>query len=199
MFEQMAHRYDTEDRILVAKAIAAEIRRHVGDGTGKRAVDYGCGTGLVGLELTDLFDSILLVDGSNQMVQQVRGKIAAGGLQKASALCCDLMAEDPGDFPELRADCVILAQVLLHIRDVPAILTRLHGLLNGGGHLLIVDFNTEESIVSELVHSGFDQDTLIRQCKSAGFAAAGAETFYRGKNLFMGRDASLFLLDAAKQ
>lgn len=195
LFEQMASRYDTPDRIRVAEVIAGAIRRHVGEGgRDKTALDYGCGTGLVGLALTDLFRSVLLVDAAPGMVAEVRRKIEALGLQGASALSFDLTQDSA---PQLCADYVILAQVLLHIRDVPAMLGRLHGLLKGGGHLIIVDFDRDEAIVSDKVHSGFEQGELIRLCKAAGFSGAEAHSFYRGEKIFMGRDASLFLLDAA--
>lgn len=196
LFEQMAERYDNEERIRVAKIIAASIRRHVGEARNKSALDYGCGTGLVGLELADRFDSILFVDASQQMVQQVRRKIRAAGIETAEALCWDLTA---GDAPERTADYVILAQVLLHIADVPSVLSSLYRLVNGGGHLLIVDFDKNENIASELVHNGFEQRELILLCKAAGFADARAETFYHGEKIFMNKDASLFLLDAVKR
>lgn len=195
LFDQMASRYDTEERVQVARRIAATIRQRVGDGKGKRALDYGCGTGLVGLELAGLFDSLLLVDAAEGMVRQAQYKIEAAGLQGISAQCWDLAAETA---PPIRVDYVVLAQVLLHIPEVPAMLSHLYDLLNEDGHLLIVDFNKDECIVSDKVHNGFDQAALIHQVKAAGFTRAEAATFYHGERLFMGKDASLFLLDAIR-
>lgn len=195
LFDQIAEQYDNDERIQVAKIIADAIRRHIGDAGGKSALDYGCGTGLVGLELAERFRSIVLADASEAMVERVRRKIETAGLRTARALCCNL---ESAHASTLRADYILLAQVLLHIPDVPSILARLHGLLNAGGHLLIADFNREESIVSDKVHNGFDQQELARLCRSLGYTDTASETFYHGKNIFMGKDASLFLLDAAK-
>lgn len=50
-FDCIASQYDTFDRIEVAKIIADTIRTYVIDGKGKSAIDYGCGTGLVGMQL----------------------------------------------------------------------------------------------------------------------------------------------------
>ena len=196
LFDQMAESYDTGERARIAKIIAQAIRSQVGEARDKSALDYGCGTGLVGLELTDVFGSIMLVDASERMVRQVRKKIGAAGLKNADAHCFDLMGEVS---LKLTVDYIILAQVLLHIPDVTAILSRLYSLLNEGGHLLIVDFDKTEAVVSDMVHNGFDQQELTRRCTSVGFAGATAETFHIGEKYFMGKDASLFLLDAVKE
>lgn len=193
LFDQMAERYDTAERIEVAKWTAAAIRRRIGDARKKQAVDYGCGTGLVGLNLVDLFASMLLVDASPQMVQQVEHKIKTMGLQTARALCCDLMSES---WPEQKVDFIMVVQVLLHIPDVPSILARLHSLLKPGGHLLVVDFNKARHVLSTKIHNGFDQSTLARLCQDIGFLSTRTETFYEGQHILMGQNASLFLLDA---
>lgn len=125
LFEQMADRYDTPERIQVAGAIAGAIRSHLGDAfRGKSALDYGCGTGLVGFALADLFDSMVFADAAPRMVEQVRRKIREAGLANARALCFDLAA---GDAPAGQFDCIFLVQVLLHIREVLPLLARLGG------------------------------------------------------------------------
>jgi len=63
----------------------------------------------------------------------------------------------------------------------------------------IIDFDKNEDIISDEVHNGFEQEELIESTKRAGFAKASVCTFYRGKKLFMGKDSSLFILDAEKQ
>jgi len=70
IFEQMACRYDTEDRVNTAKIIVQAVRSELVDTKGKTALDYGCGTGLVGFCLINLFKSMLFVDSSPQMIEQ---------------------------------------------------------------------------------------------------------------------------------
>lgn len=53
-----------------------------------------------------------------------------------------------------------MTQVLLHIPDVEFVLSKLFDVLNKGGHLLIVDFNKNGNMVSDIVHNGFHQDEL---------------------------------------
>ncbi len=194
-FEAMAGRYDTAERIAVAQAIARAIREQVHHAHEKEAIDYGCGTGLVGLELTDLFRSVLFIDASPGMVEQVRRKIEAADTPGARAMCADFMAEPP---PNVRADYIIVAQVLLHIPDIEPFLSRLRMALRPGGHLLIVDFDKNEAVESVLVHNGFEQPALVETLMKLGFTEAESKTFYHGEGIFMKKDASLFLLDAVK-
>lgn len=196
LFNVMAAQYDTEERGQIAKRIAAAVRACVAHGPDKTAIDYGCGTGLVGLELLSDFQSILFVDASQNMVKQVKQKLKALPQPNAAVLCCDLMEEAP---PELHADYIILAQTLLHIQDTGRLLSRLYGILNQGGHLLVIDFDKNDAVVSDKVHNGFLQEELILLARETGFVKAEAETFYHGKNMFMNQDASLFILDAEKE
>ena len=84
------------------------------------------------------------------------------------------------------------------VYDSHLILTTLFDILNKDGHLIVVDFDKNESIIFDKVHNGFEQNELICLLKQVGFAFAGTHTFYRGQRIFMNKDASLFILDAKK-
>lgn len=193
IFDGMAARYDNDERAAVANIIATAIRGRVQGCEAKAAIDYGCGTGLVGLQLAGCFKTLLMVDAAPGMVEQVQRKAQAQKLQNVKPFCANFAENIPEN---LSADIIFMAQVLLHIPDTMQILTQLYDLLNPGGQLIIVDFNKEESIHHEKVHNGFVQQELVEALKQIGFARVEAETFYHGKNIFMNKDASLFLLDA---
>ena len=196
IFDEMADRYDTPDRIQVADVNAKALQNHIGhSGKEKTAIDYGCGTGLVGLQLAGCFRRLLLVDSSPEMIRVVQKKIAESGFSNVQTLCTDFSIGTP---PGLSADIVFLVQTLLHIPDTEAILRHLHGLLNPGGHLLVVDFDKNEAVSSDLLHNGFLQADLAAQMRRIGFADVSSKTIYHGKNIFMNQDASLFLMDAVR-
>ncbi len=194
-FESIANIYDTRDRTRIAGIIADTVRTYIIDGGEKTAIDYGCGTGLVGLRLLNDFRSVLFVDAAHNMIEQVRQKIADMKADNAAVLCCDLEKERKDG---LRADYVILAQTLLHIKEVKPILSSLFEVLNQGGHLLVVDFNKNEAIVSSEVHNGFDRNSLADILLDIGFTEAESIIFHSENGIFMGQDASLFILDAMK-
>lgn len=194
-FDFIANQYDTPERIEIAKIIADTIRSHIVNGKGKNAIDYGCGTGLVGMRLLEDFGSILFIDASSNMVEQVKQKIDKLHINNTTAICCDFTTQIP---TELCADYIILSQTLLHIKELELILSRLYNVLNKGGHLLIVDFDRNNAVVSDLIHNGFSQDDLINIMMKLGFVSAESKIFYHGEKIFMNKDASLFILDAVK-
>ncbi|TFI75607.1 hypothetical protein [Carnobacterium divergens] len=129
VFEKIAPNYENDERRKIAKIIADAIRQQNPQGNQQTAIDYGCGTGLVGME---------------------------------------------------------------------SLLSNLYQSLNRNGQLLIIDFDYNEAIVSDNVHSGFKQQELIQTMKKIGFTDVKSTTFYHGSQLFMNQDASLFMLEATK-
>lgn len=194
-FEMIANIYDTPERIQIAKVSSEAIREYVVDAKTKNAIDFGCGTGLVGMNLLNEFNSMLFLDTSQNMIHQINQKITDLTIQNVNTLCFDFEKETLSD---LHADYIFMVQVLLHIHDVEFVLSRLFDVLNEGGHLLIVDFNKNENIVSDLVHNGFNQDELTDMMTKIGYRDIQFKTFYTGSKIFMGHDASMFILDAQK-
>jgi ubiquinone/menaquinone biosynthesis C-methylase UbiE len=195
IFEQMASQYDTEERKSIAHIIAQKVRSELTDTKSLSALDYGCGTGLLGLELVDMFRTMLFVDTSPQMIAQVQRKIENAHIGTAGTLCCDFCVEPCN----VKTDFVLMSQVLLHVKDYALLLNRLYQILNQDGHLIVVDFDLNERIVSDKVHHGFEQSELMLLLKQIGFASVHANTFYHGQKMFMKEDASLFLLHAQKE
>jgi len=195
VFEQMANRYDTEERIALAKVIVKEVRAELRNSHSKSLIDYGSGTGLIGLELSNLVDSILLVDSSKQMLDVARAKISTRGLTNSKVLYSDFTKETP----ELKADIVLMSLVLLHIPDTHKILQEIFTILHDGGKLIIVDFDKNEKINHPKVHNGFSHDELKKSLSDVGFTSIKMKTFYHGNQIFMNQDASMFISCSIKK
>lgn len=194
VFEQMAKRYDTEERIELAKVVSTEVRKKLEDAKTKTLIDYGSGTGLVGLEIADLVESVLLIDASEQMTAVAKSKIEQQELTNVSAVHADFTKEAP----TVKADIVMMSLVLLHIPNTKEILQQIYTMLNDEGTLLIVDFDKNEAISHPLVHNGFSHDALKALLKEVGFQSSTIETFHYGKNVFMNQDASMFMAESIK-
>ena len=194
VFEQMAKRYDTEERIELAKVIAKEVRSELQNSTSKSLLDYGGGTGLVSLELVDVVDSILLVDSSKQMIGVAEAKISRNGISNAKVLYSDFTQETP----ELKADIILLSLVLLHIPDTEKILQQLFNILTEGGKLIIIDFDKNDKINHPKVHNGFSHEELKDRLSEVGFTSIEMKTFHHGKRIFMNQDASMFISSSIK-
>ncbi|MBP1754064.1 MAG: methyltransferase type 12 [Firmicutes bacterium] len=194
-FEMIANIYDTPERIHIAKVSSEAIREFLADTRSKSAIDFGCGTGLVGMNLLNEFKTILFLDASQNMISQVENKISASKIQNADTLCFDF---EKDNLLDLHADYIFMAQVLLHIEDYLPVLSKLYDVLEPGGHLIIIDFNKNNDIVSDMVHNGFDPEELSAVMEKVGYQKIRFNTFYTGNNIFMGHDASMFVLDSQK-
>jgi ubiquinone/menaquinone biosynthesis C-methylase UbiE len=194
-FEMIATTYDTPERIEIAKVSSEAIRHYLVNSKSKNAIDFGCGTGLVGLNLLNEFKSVLFLDTSQNMINQIKQKLTDHQIQNGETLCFDLEKEK---LTGVQVEYIFMAQVLLHIHDVELILSRLFDVLHEGGHLLIVDFNKNEKVVSDIVHNGFNPEELVDMMTQIGYRDIQFKSFYTGNNIFMGQDASMFILDSKK-
>ncbi|MDL4842585.1 class I SAM-dependent methyltransferase [Aquibacillus rhizosphaerae] len=195
VFEQIAQKYDTEERKELAHVIVNEVRHELQHSKSKALLDYGSGTGLISLELTDLVESLILVDSSEQMVEVAKTKITRNGITHSTVLQSDFTQETPG----FKVDIIVISLVLLHIPDTNKILKALYKVLNDGGKLIIVDFDKNEQINHPKVHNGFSQNELTERLTQVGFKSTKIKTFYHGKRIFMKQDASLFIAGSIKK
>ena len=194
IFEQLAKKYDTEERMELANVIVKEVKAEIQNSKSKSLLDYGSGTGLIGLELSDLVDSALLVDSSEQMLKVAQAKITHRGITNANVLYSDFTKE----IPELKADIILMSLVLLHIPDTKKVLQALFHILNDGGKLVIIDFDKNDKISHPKVHNGFSHAELKEILAEVGFKSSDVKTFYHGKQIFMKQDASMFISSSMK-
>lgn len=194
VFEQLAKRYDTAERIELANVIVKEASAELQNSKSKSFIDYGSGTGLIGLEISDLVDSVLLVDSSEQMLEVAQAKISRRGITNANVLYSDFTQETP----KLKADIVLMSLVLLHIPDTKKILQALFNILNDGGKLIIIDFDKNDKINHPKVHNGFLHEELKEKLVEVGFKSSEMKTFYHGNRIFMNQDASMFISSSMK-
>jgi len=201
-FDSKAKDFDTKLRIDRSVAIAEEICKHISKKGGKSAIDFGCGTGLVGFELINKFDSIIFLDSSVEMIKQVENKLKNANTKNASAICCDLMDKIPEN---LSADYIFSSLVLHHITDTKTILTHLYNILKPNGHLLIIDLDTDNGgfhagHADYDGHNGFSHEFLINLTKEIGFKKTEIKTFYNDIKIIgeLKHPYSLFIMDAIK-
>lgn len=202
-FQMMAHQYDTADRIVNAKLSADMIREafDAKESKGKNAMDFGCGTGLVGLSLLDVFDTMTFLDTSSNMLEIVAKKVeanmdgASSDQNRIKLLCVDLEADNA---IEGSWDVIFMVQVLLHVSDPMALLAKLYRHISPSGKLIIIDFDENEAVKSDLVHAGFNQTVLAKGLEQLGFKGITSKTFYEADNLFMKQRASQFIMVAEK-
>ena len=197
-FDNRAHDFDTPWRQARAKVIAEALKQTIRPEYAS-AMEFGCGTGLVGMELVNAFDSILFVDASREMVKMLREKIAM--LPKAKAQQIDLTREP---FEE-QFDYIFSSMVLHHIGDTKGILRVLQERLNPGGMLALVDLNPVDPRFHMedpdfAGHHGFEPSKMAEWLTETGLSGVRTATIFEGVREMEGGDVpySLFLATAVK-
>lgn len=194
-FDLMANIYDNDERVKLAEISSKAIKSFLNNTKNKSAMDFGCGTGLVGISLIDDFDSVLFVDSSTNMINVVDEKLKSYKIINGKTIWIDIENEK---FLNAKVDCIFMAQVLLHIKDTRDVLCKLYKSLKSGGKLYITDFDKNYNINSDVVHNGFEQEALKKMLQEIGFQKVSSKTFYEGENIFMKEDATMFVLEAIK-
>ncbi len=173
-FDQVAADWDDEPRrIALMRAIGEAILREVQLTSDMDVLDYGCGTGLIGLFLLPHVRSVTGADNSLGMLNVLRQKLAAGDVQTMQAVRLDL-ERDP--VPAARYHMIVVGMALHHIADTQRVLQSFHQMLLPGGILGLADLDTEPGTfhpadMADVVHHyGFDRDELEQQLAAIGFS-----------------------------
>jgi SAM-dependent methyltransferase len=194
-FDEAAKTWDDPMwRITRAEAIAERLRASlpaVGlapPGRRARALDFGCGTGLLSFLLRDEMGEIVMLDASIGMIEKSMEKIdydderrRGSGLGRGAAMLPVLgsieeRAADLGFF-----DLVYSMLVLHHVADVQSALRGLASVLRPGGLLRLVDLDREDGSYHRAEpdfagHDGFDRAELSAMAEEAGFCDISFET-----------------------
>ena len=202
-FDQEAGQWDKKQRrIQLARAVAAGIRDLPLDKR-MQALEFGCGTGLVGLEIAPHIKSLTAVDTSRGMLKVLTEKLHSQGITNVQPRCLDLVA---GPLVE-RYDLVFSSMTLHHVAETDLILTRLTEALNPGGWLALADLDREDGSfhgpgTAGVHHHGFDRDKLCATVTAKGCTDVRARTIHTfNKKDDAGRERAytVFLLTGRKQ
>lgn len=174
-FDERSRAWDTPERYRRARVVAAAIAEHVPLDPAWDAVEIGCGTGLLSLQLGPRLRHVLLTDVSGGMLDVAREHTASDP-GRYTVVEHDLTAA-PLAAP---VDLAFTAMVLHHIPDLDALLTHLRASLNPGGWVALVDIDADPDNTFHpdgfTGHHGIDRDELQAQLRELGFADVTART-----------------------
>ncbi|MBC1456352.1 class I SAM-dependent methyltransferase [Listeria newyorkensis] len=194
VFETIAKKYDSTERIELANIIAHKVREELVESKDKTLIDYGSGTGLIGLQIADSVKNAILIDSSENMVEIINNKVEANNIQNVETFVADFTK----DTMDIKADIVLVSLVLLHIPDTKIILEKLYKTLHTDGKLIIIDFDKNPNVYHPKVHNGFVADELKALLTSTGFKSTNIQQFHHGEKVFMKQDATLFIAVSKK-
>lgn len=184
-FNGIAASWDSDPhRTALARAVAAAILAAVPLTGKERALEFGCGTGLVTGLLAERVAHVLAVDSSSGMLEVLRGKLKALGIHNVELLEADLAR----GVPEGPFDLVFSSMVLHHIEDVAGLLARVYGALAPRGHVAFADLVHEDGSfhaadVQGVMHQGFEPAEFARWLERADFSDVQVHTIFRAPKL----------------
>jgi ubiquinone/menaquinone biosynthesis C-methylase UbiE len=192
-FDERAKDWDADPkRVERARAVADTIRNTVKLSREMKALEYGCGTGLLSFALQPHLGEITLADASQGMLDVLREKIAQSEVTNMVPMRLDLLS-DP--LPAERYHLTYSLMVLHHIENVQKVLAMFCDLLVPGGTLLVADLDKEDGSFhtdgSTDVHLGFARDEFQRMVENAGFEDITFRTAYEIKKQ-IGNEEKIF-------
>jgi len=143
---------------------------------GGTVVEIGVGTGGLLAALAARAVRVIGVDHSPAMLEEARRRLTAAGLAGID-LRLGEMTHLP--LPDRGADCAVLAMVLHHAADPPAVLAEIRRALVPGGVLVLADLaRHERELARERLADqwlGFGEEELAAWLRAAGFAQVRCE------------------------
>lgn len=171
-FDLAANRWDEEPRrVKLAVEIAAAIKSRINLSPQWDALDFGCGTGLVTLELAAHLRSMTGVDSSCGMLDKLAEKITSSGIRNVQTQLRDLAA---GKMPTGIFHLITSAMTLHHIKDPVKLLSSLTSHIHPGGWIALADLAAEDGSFHDdptgIFHHGFSQQDLVTLLDASGYS-----------------------------
>ncbi len=202
-FESVAARWDSNPgRVRIAGEVAAAIKREVALRPHMDVLDYGCGTGLLGLQLLPQVGSLTGADSSPAMLEVLNDKISAQNLPNVRTQLVDF---EHGAHATGTYDLVVSSMVAHHVPDTAALVQEWMRLLKPHGQLAFADLESEDGAFhgdnTGVFHFGFDRAHLRDLLLAAGFKTVRASTATSVRKEVEGqgmREFPIFLIVASR-
>ena len=170
-FDREAASWDEHpSRVKLANDVAHAIIKQIALTADMDVLDFGCGTGLLTLQLQPLVHSITGADSSEGMLAVFRKKISDWNLTNTKALLLDL---DKGDILKGNYSVIVSNMTLHHIKDIRPLLDQFSKTTAPGGYLCITDLDPDNGRFHDdntgVFHFGFDRAKLLSIFIDAGF------------------------------
>jgi ubiquinone/menaquinone biosynthesis C-methylase UbiE len=175
-FKNKAGEWDTPMKREMSEKFTAELLKNFPLSKSHKIMDYGCGTGLVGIELSKLAREVIYLDPSDAMISILRQKLDALKDFGRTIITGDVYSYNQRDI-----DLVTTLMALHHVEDIEGSLKHIsQNILKQNGVIVIGDLREEDGSFhngDKIPHNGFNTDKLELQLKNAGFEIEKTYTY----------------------
>lgn len=176
-FNSEAAQWDTPPRIKASKEIVSALINRITLNKTWDIMDFGCGTGLLTMQLSPQVKSVTAVDSSSGMLNILNNKISDGDVANIRTMQID---PDNGENLTGMYDLIISSMTLHHLKDIRFIIGEFYRILKNQGSLCIADLDLDKGQFhpdnTGVFHFGFDRDELKKIFMESGFKNISVET-----------------------
>ncbi len=177
-FDLAAQTWDEKpQRVSLARDVFRSMAAAVTITRGMRALDFGCGTGLLSLQVRELTGAVACADSSKGMLDVLEEKAGSAGLSGVTTIH---LASDDGEGLEGSYDLITSSMTFHHVRDVPTLVKRLADHLDTGGALCVADLDPDGGRFHRddtgVFHNGFTREVMMDWFRGAGLVDVTSTT-----------------------
>lgn len=171
-FDAAAKDWDkNHTRITMATKITSQIIKNIPLQTEHTVMDFGCGTGLVGLNIAPLVGKLIGADLSSGMLQSFEIKAKEQKLANVETIQLDTKP----NFQNQKFDAIVSAMTIHHIKEPNTVFAAFCDALNDSGYIGIADLAKEDgsfhSDNTGVFHFGFTPEEFTEFFVTNGFEA----------------------------
>lgn len=152
-----------------AQKVSDILRTHISSLKYQTALEYGSGTGLLSFNLMNDFETIVLADSADGMLEIALNKINEQNIKNMQTWHVDLVHEN---ITNPKFDIIYSLLTLHHVVETSILLKKFYQLLKPGGSLFVFDLDKEDGSFHGdgfIGHNGFDRTLLTKDFLNAGF------------------------------
>ena len=159
-FNKIANSWDSPEKIKLMKVLAKKTIEQISIKNKVNILDFGCGTGLFGLEFSHLASNLVGVDTSVGMIEVFNQKT------KAKSNITSFNGDIKDFTTDLKFDLIISSMTFHHLENPELTLGLLTKFLSKEGQILIVDLTKEDGTFHSdsnkigVHHHGFSEQEI---------------------------------------
>ncbi len=157
-------------RVKMAESVFKSLEDNLKFSEDMDVLDFGCGTGLLSLQILPLVHSVTGADSSSGMLDVLNAKKKAMDLTMLQTLYINI---ENGEKLSGSYDAVTSSMTMHHIKDPESLFKQFHEILKPGGYLCIADLDPDDGKFHDnkdgIFHEGFQRDEMKTFFTNAGF------------------------------
>ncbi|WP_319764703.1 class I SAM-dependent methyltransferase [Maridesulfovibrio sp.] len=171
-FTRKAKKWDSNpERKRIADNFAAAVEKAVDFTEKSEVLDFGCGTGLVGLRFGKRVKTLYALDTSAAMLDMLNAKLADEDFGNVVVIP---VALHEAVLRNDSLDAIFTSMAMHHVENLPEVLEQMRKLLKKDGKLVIGELLPEDGSFhgdNVVPYNGFEPEYLAEMVTNAGFYA----------------------------